>query len=666
MTTNRLIALIAIALAACNPRNSAPPATSPQSVAPITAAATPAAAPVPMPPNALSNGLLENMYIIATGQRSTPAVIEQWQRKITTGSAKLDDFIDELVHQPEFAKTVAPRILMRSGMRIGNTKLSLRLKKKEIAGKTIYHLRKPCDPTQAVPVTAWWLDGKQTVLVCPDSYLPDHDVIPGKDWYCGGGNTNPLLSPTDAYCGCGKDLMYCYPDELWMKAMKEMQNEVSDTIAYVVDKDLPIERIFLQNETVRSGLADHHYEVWDVMNGKREHHRPPTSGTRLAPRDEYYPGMHAGILTTPHMLFMGDAQRPRINRASYMLFCTPFKSAMVTTHAVLGLRAGDTRNGEGWKSLVKLPGCTNCHARLDYGVRFFAGWLDVRKSIGFHMDHVVNEEGRLYLADHTDLRGTAPVATPRAFAELAVKQPEFAKCQAQTVLDYVVGDHTTESMRKAVEATATPKPKMRDMMKVALRAYAERYNQKVAAPPAFAAAPAGVTGGTVTVTPELKVQLEGCTDCHDGSRPELPSFAKDTLPTSVLQAAITKVAFRAMPPEGFAEEERDAFLRASIGLAWPQTPAETYTFFQNQMRSVMVHHIGSVLNMVAPPPAQVDDALPEIAVEQRYAQLTPSLTASMLLQRLKTCKASVAAKKHSSVRACMDELKLESMVRSPD
>jgi cytochrome c553 len=643
--------IIMVVLAACSGRSS----TKPPAPVTTTVTATPAALPVGAN---VPHGLLENLHMLATGRAVAPAMLADWQRKLGNG-ATVDDYIAQLVGDPEFAKTVAPRIVLRTGMRIGNTKLSVRLKKTRTGDKTVYHLRKPCEVGQAVPVKAWWLDGTQDVLVCPDSYEPDRRVIPKTDWYCGGGNANPLLSPTKSFCGCGPDLMYCYPDELFETAMNDMQDEVSNTIAHVVDKDLPLEQVFLQNETVRSGLADHHYDLWDVMTKKRDRHPPPGKTTRLAPRTEYFPGMHAGILTTPHMLFMPDAQRPRINRYSYVLFCSPMKSSAVHTDVVLGLRAGDTRNGEGWKSLVKMPGCTDCHARLDYGVRFFGGWLDVRKSIGFHPEAVIKEEGLLYMNDFTDLRGKAPVTTPRAFAELAVQQPEFARCQAQNVLDYVLGGDSTTALRDSLIATASPKLKLRDMMKVALRAYASRYTAKPKASPTVRAS-TDAGGSQLTLSPEMKAQLEACTDCHDGSKPELPNLSADKLPRELVQKSVAKVAFGAMPPDGFDEPARDAFLTTAVPLAWPAQAPDAYAFYENRMRSLQVHHAGSVIRAIHPQPGGDVEKLPEMSIEQHQAQLTPSFTTTMLLEQLKACKA-----KAGDVRACMRQFSMESMIRSP-
>lgn len=641
----------------------------------------PAPRPVPIPlgdkaavvrKDVVPVGLLRNLHMLATGELADSATIERWQRKLSTGEVTLDHYIDELVKHPGFANTVSPRIVMRlMNKNVGNTQAALKLLRTVVDGKTIYHLRKPCAVKDAVSANAWWLDGA-SVLVCPDSYQPTHLRMPKTDWDCGGANSNPNTTPRATYCGCGKDLMQCYPEELFGAGMKAMQSEVADTIAYVVEKDLPIDQMFLQNETVRSGLADHIYEWWDIANKKLDKPHPLFKGKRLAPRREYFPGMHAGILTSPHLIWMPDAPRPRLDLYSYLLFCNPMKSSRVDPHVVLGLAARDTRDGEGWKRLVKMPGCNTCHARLDYGVQFFSGWIDSRKSYLFHPDKQLSTEGKLYMNGNTDLRGTAKT-TPHAFVELALKQPEFARCQAQNVLDYVLGSNATAAMRDAILATASPTLNMRAMMKVALRHYAERYVARTAPVADIATAPGAGTGTEpiVTVSRELKTQLEQyCTDCHDSGQDALPSLEGDKLPRKLLQAAATKVAFGSMPPDGLDEEQRSAFLAPVVTAAWPATAADTASFLRDHMGSLLVHHAESVMLAIRAKRgkeamAQEPPNMAELRLNQRQAQLTPSFTASVLLEQLKACKLSVKSGKQADIKACMRDFGMDMTVRSP-
>ena len=317
------LALLMLFALGCRASNA--PTTKQQEPAPVVVA-KPAAVAVPAAP---TGGLLHNLHLIATGEIAAPAQLAAWQAKLDAKQATLDDYIEELVKHPGFVKTVSSRIVLRMiDQFLGTTQLMLKLKKTKVDGKVVYHLRKPCALADAVSVRPWWLETTATVLVCPDSYQPTHVQIPNTDWQCGGGNSNPILTPSSTYCGCGKELLSCYPEELYTAGIKAMQDEVTQTIAYVVDKDLPLEQVFLQNETVRSGLADHNYEVWDLANKKRDSHRPPVKETRLAPRTEYFPGMHSGILTSPHLMWMPDSQRPRLNLYSYLMFCNPMKRPM--------------------------------------------------------------------------------------------------------------------------------------------------------------------------------------------------------------------------------------------------------------------------------------------------------------------------------------------------
>jgi hypothetical protein len=196
-------------------------------------------------------------------------------------------------------------------------------------------------------------------------------------------------------------------------------------------------------------------------------------------------------------------------------------------------------------------------------------------------------------------------------------------------------------------------------MKVALRAYAARYTAKPAIPPTLTAS-TDAGGSHISVSPELKAKLEACTDCHDGSRRELPNLDTDKLPRELVQKSVAKVAFGAMPPDGFDEPTRDAFLTSVVPLAWPAQAPDAYAFYENRMRSLQVHHAGTVLRAIHPNPGGDVEKLPEMSIEQHQAQLTPSFTATMLLEQLKACKA-----KQGDVRACMRQFSLESMIRSP-
>jgi hypothetical protein len=88
-------------------------------------------------------------------------------------------------------------------------------------------------------------------------------------------------------------------------------------------------------------------------------------------------------------------------------------------------------------ALASAPGCKNCHARLEYGSRAFAGWENAW--FGQHYDPALAvgvTDTRFYVRDHTDLRATGP-ATPAWLGQTVAAQPEFARCIASKVGAFV-------------------------------------------------------------------------------------------------------------------------------------------------------------------------------------------------------------------------------------
>src|SRR5262249_27858465 len=150
------------------------------------------------------------------------------------------------------------------------------------------------------------------------------------------------------YCGCGPNLMGCARDEAhYLEIRRALRDELIDTVAWVVDHDQPLSRLFTTNETVRSAPSELFYQRWQVASGKRigVDIRGWKSAGRPVPRDEETPGQHAGLLTTPHLLLYGDTPRARLRNAFNDLWCVAPSSVNVTAEQVLGLGATDLRDG---------------------------------------------------------------------------------------------------------------------------------------------------------------------------------------------------------------------------------------------------------------------------------------------------------------------------------
>src|SRR5690606_37541264 len=140
-----------------------------------------------------------------------------------------------------------------------------------------------------------------------------------------------------------------------------------------------------------------------------------------------------------------------------------------TTHKVLELNASGNNFfvHDSWKQLAHTELCTDCHARLDYGSRFFSGYPDSRASTHYNPALQGAATGPLYGRDIRDLRGEAPL-TPLGFAKLATEQPDFGGCMTNHFVNYVLGGRATGDDLRAIEAAVAQTRTFKGAMKAAL------------------------------------------------------------------------------------------------------------------------------------------------------------------------------------------------------
>ena len=220
-----------------------------------------------------------------------------------------------------------------------------------------------------------------------------------------------------------------------------VRSEIPDTVAHVVNDDLAIATLYTSPETVRSKAVEMLYRREQVDATEAQSIASAETWTQdhaWSARTEAYPGMHAGLLSTPAFIYMTDDPRSRLRIYYESMWCSTAASVDVNAHDIFALDAVDLRAGDGWQRLAKMPICTNCHARLDYGMQFFRGYPYVYSSRHIAASAYTGDRGPLYGDDINDFRGEA-VRSPRGFAELAVKQPEFESCIAKRVAAYVFG-----------------------------------------------------------------------------------------------------------------------------------------------------------------------------------------------------------------------------------
>ncbi len=483
------------------------------------------------------------------------------------------------------------------------------------------------------------------MLVCPDAHQPTHLRDPVTGWYCGGANLESARSP---FCGCGPNLMNCTRDDTQREAVRQaLRQELVRTVAYVVEHDLPLARLFTMNETVRTGYSELYYQRWQVIEGKRaavSDVRAFASAGQLAPRVETTPGQHAGLLTAPHLLLYGDTPRARMRNYFNDMWCVTPASVDVTTDQVLGLGVTDLRDGDGWKKLAVMPVCTECHARLDHGMQFFRGYPS--SYVGVVHDARAAEgggeaRGSLYGHGAGDLRGEAPLS-PRGFAELAVKQRELGRCMVRDVTDHVFNGSASAEDGRALLAVFEREGTLRAVMREALLRFARGGEHGAAAPAA-----------------SLQVQVEThCRSCHEDGRTKMP--ADGAFSRELLQKMLREVAFGDMPrpPAELGAGDRRAMVGAMIGALWADVASReaAHRYFDGAARGLPAHRGSALLGLVESRAGGHDEEAAgwTFSDADRHDTVTmrPSFLITFSLAALRTCQA--AGHRGPALDACVE------------
>jgi hypothetical protein len=601
---------------------------------------------------------LEQLAILATGSvpEHPPAAMDE---------VALVRYVDRLLDDPRFAHVVAPWLLAttytRAGINLGfyNGRVLNQFVSKR--GEHIYYLRSPCDEKLAQRVRPYW-DLSHEVLVCPDSYQPEHRVDPANpEANCSGRLLGPQYSN---YCGCGPNLINCM--QSWGQRnglMASAAQEVIDTIGALVAANRPIEEVFTTNATVRDRSAEVTYRSWRINSGTATplDDIPRWDEHKLLPRPEALPGQHAGILTMPHFVWISDTQRGRLRNIFSLLWCQRTESKGVDGHQILALGATNLRSGEGWKSLAAKPVCTTCHARLDYGVQFFDGYPNLYFGNNYAPKPHPGETGPFYGNDIDDRRGTLPL-TPHAFARFAVAQPEFGKCMVQHVTDHVFGGEPPADIKQQLLDQFGKDHSLRSMMRLALLRYGSFMAARNAPHAKSAASPDPATASAghpaqVALEPALRGELEQvCGACHEGEDPTSRQGAFDAsaahIDWSSLHRATLALAGGEMPKTfaGLDSAARDLLLTHLSRALWPQAAQRerALDFLSGEHRVLPAYDAATVEEVIrarsgaaTSQPAidfPVDPELEHYVPRIRAFDTTLALAAAM--QALTDCKAA--------------------------
>ena len=533
-----------------------------------------------------------------------------------------------------------------------------------------YYLRKPCKPADTVSVEPWWALGTQ-IKVCADAYVPDKVVLapqPGRATQrpplCGSWRT------PQPGCGCGHNLIHCTHNKAQRRAIRtSIANEVFDTIGYVVSSGEPLQAIYTTNATFRDRNAEVMYRMHDAAAGKpwREGFERYEKAS-WQPRSEGFPGMHAGILTTTDLSRFTDVPRSEMMAYFSLMTCSTSDGAHVSAHEALGVDTASIRQESGGKDyLAHQVGCTNCHARMENAIGFFAAWRSVFHSVEIEPELQVIKEGHVYLNDIDDLRGTVQT-TPAAFAGVVTAQPEFASCQAGRIANYLFNGAPQEpSLAGDLAAMIMANKPARDVLKVALTRYIQRMSERVEATDALESSVDSTYSvpfqaeAVRTFDAGLVAALSVCEDCHGGEKKWIDQAVKTHKTTALHMLRMADmVASRSMPKKvALSDADREGLVTKLCQTAWADSKLgnETAAVLLGHRRPSSVHEFGTVVHLfegMVPNNSDQPWKVPELMMKPGSNFLTPGTAATYGLEALRVCHER--SKAPSDIDACMDQL----------
>jgi hypothetical protein len=610
--------------------------------------------------------LLDTLSVLATGSMPSAAEKDARDRRFASRELTLPAYVDQLLVDPRFGRVVVPRLLYKLASGIysldGFSRIMVLEHGPDASGVETWDSpdHGPCKPEETVEVHPWWAP-KDSIRVCKDAYRPEvwRDTrLPSVEkpvTRCDAAGA--VVRPPPFECGAGPNLQRAARDPQHFDELRtSLRDEVFRTTAWVVDQDLPISTIFTTNSTWRDRNAEYTYRLWDA----EAHERPvdttgldawPADG-KLAPRPEATPGMHAGVLTAPHLVYFFANRRQRMKMLYQILWCTGPGSSGAKAEDLLALGSGNLQvTDDGWKVLAAKPICTECHAKLDYGARFFWGYEDANATANHYLpESQLKGTGPLYGNDIDDPRGEAPL-TPSGFVSLALAQPEFRGCMVDDVVSHVFGDRATPGDQKAVSDAYARKPTFREISRAALLRFAAEWSEHdiAPAPAELVDAAPSASGDQVAIGDSLRQQIDQkCEGCHDGQTKDAPDLRPKVLPRSLVVSMLDQVAFGRMPKkkEPLPEASRRALVQLLVGELWsdPDQRATALAHFGGaDERTLSAYGIDTALDVIGglaadPAPKPGDWRIVERGLTESFQKYDPSYVAITSLAALDACK----------------------------
>jgi hypothetical protein len=622
--------------------------------------------------------LLRTLAILTTHKLPSASQLADVRGRLDTGRLAMPAYIDALVASPEFARDVAPIIAFRGLLSATSRQVAGEPLQRTAGSPPIYYLHEPCKPARAVAVRPWWsLD--EDVRICPDSYKPDKwagDRRRGATEVACKSAIGP-----DRGCGCGPNLIRCFPSkDALLQLQQSMRDEVRQTVDYVVSRREPIDALFLTNQTWRDREVET-YRVTQVIEDRkirnpervlRDAAAWPAEG-KWAGREDLAPGQNAGLLTSLQMLSYLPDRRQRMTTIYDVLYCDEPDSAGATPELVTKI-AASVGGGvsfqisqDHWKELAGRPICTNCHARLDYGMQFFYGFDNVSVRGYFSSALQRKTRGPLYVRSIDDPRGEGPL-TPQGFAQLAVAQPEHARCIARDFAEYVLAGRATADHVDRLAARFKPnQTTAQEMMRAALDQLVAEWPKLDDAPPARVPATATTSDGDLTVSAAVHKQLdERCADCHDGSDASLPDFSKSVVPREQAVRMLDAVAFGSMPKDrALVSADRAALIDPLVRSLWSGADADAARrYYIDRMLALPAYRpevIASLVHQRAGAAGTTAWRTLEQSTRPSAGQAGPGLLTKVALDAIEACRQRTEVR--AEVDACIaDALRIEDIV----
>ena len=605
-----------------------------------------------------SSKIAADLFLLASNRVPSRQELTEAAGALAAGERELRAFVSGLVAtdaSSEFAPfALFPKESNPGRPTGGSGQLFFELSTFEQDGQTVYFhpggsvvgselvggsTKPPCSLREAERVRPWW-DPEHDILVCPSSHRPDRiRATNGRHMLC-----SPVTAAFERQgCGCGPSLMYCIKSERVDDLDLNVRKEFTDTVAWSVGQDRPLQDLFRGRETVRDRWIDWLYRRQLVENGApAELLSGPGWAAGPSPRPELRAGAQAGLLTSPQVATLGCEPRERLMAISDLIWCVAPRSVSVSADTVFRLPTNFRAPMQGWQLLASMPVCDGCHARLDYGAQFFEGI-----TAGFHYDSRISPHAgstmNMYIHDQFDLRGRGE-QTPAGFAELAVLQPEFGACMSKRVAAHVFGRHATEADIASLLEVFKARPTYRALLTSALVSYAERR--------LWTADERGEIAQVAPAPSQLGLGAlveQYCSDCHDsGAAEKAWSSSRALTDHSALVQALDSIGGRRMPPpsDPLDPTVKQRFVAVLAERIWPDPDARNTALdsYSGRLDNVEVHRRASTMKIIGGlAGVNVDDAITKIAPlyagSGRDAQeYTPDFALNTVIDGIAACK----------------------------